>query len=418
MNPDKLRVAVIFHRLGPYHVARLRAGARLFEVVAIEQSAETAEYGWQKVATPESVTRITLSAEECGHRRDAESIDEISRALDSITALRAVAIPGWSSLAALAALRWCTKHNVPCVVMSESGASDKRRSRWSEWLKSKILTLCSAALAGGSRHRDYLIDLGFESGRIFLGYDAVDNDHFGRGAEATRANADGVRARLSLPETYFLASARFLPRKNLVTLLRAYADYGRRAVPPCWDLVVLGDGPLRSQLIDECERLGITGKVHFPGFKQYDELPMYYALAGAFVHVSMSEPWGLVVNEAMASGLPLIVSKECGCVPELLEEGKNGFSFSPQEVDELAALLLRMAALSDAESELMGRTSRKIIASWSVERFAEGLRDAVTAAECAPRKSNLAAATFLVSSLVLARTTMPNWFEPDSSCNA
>ena len=118
------------------------------------------------------------------------------------------------------------------------------------------------------------------------------------------------------------------------------------------------------------------------------------------------------MNEAMASGLPLIVSKQCGCVPELLEEGKNGFSFSPQNVDKLADSLLRMAALSDAESELMGRTSRKIIASWSVERFAEGLRDAVTAAECAPRKSNLAAATFLVSWLILARSTMPNWADP------
>jgi glycosyltransferase involved in cell wall biosynthesis len=343
-------------------------------------------------------------------------MDEISKALDSITPLRAVAIPGWSNPTALAALRWCTKRNVPCVVMSESGAGDKSRSRWSEWLKSKVLTLCSAALAGGSRHRDYLIDLGFESGRIFLGYDAVDNDHFERGAQTAKANADGVRARLSLPEKYFLASARFLPRKNLITLLRAYADYTRRAPPPGWDLVVLGDGPLRSQLIAECERLGITGKVHFPGFKQYDELPMYYALAGAFVHVSRSEPWGLVVNEAMASGLPLIVSKECGCVPELLDEGKNGFSFSAQEVDELAALLLQMAALSDAESESMARASRKIIASWSVERFADGLRDAVTAAECAPRKSNLATATFLVSSLVLARTTIPNWL--DSSCNA
>ena len=418
VNPDKPRVAVIFHRLGPYHVARLRAGARLFEVIAIEQSAETAEYGWRKVATPESVKRITLSTEACAHQRDAESVDEITKALDSITPLRAVAIPGWSNPAALAALRWCTKHNVPCVVMSESGASDKSRSRWSEWLKSKILTLCSAALAGGSCHRDYLIDLGFESRRIFLGYDAVDNDHFGRGAEAARANAAGVRARLSLPEMYFLASARFLPRKNLVTLLRAYADYDRRAEPPSWDLVLLGDGPLRSQLIAECERLGVTGKVHLPGFEQYDELPMYYALAGAFVHVSMSEPWGLVVNEAMASGLPLIVSKQCGCVPELLEEDKNGFSFSPQNVDELADSLLRMAALSDAESDLMAQTSRKIIASWSVERFAEGLRNAVNAAECAPRKSNLATATFLVSSLILARATMPNWFGPDPSRNA
>jgi 1,2-diacylglycerol 3-alpha-glucosyltransferase len=170
VNPDKPRVAVIFHRLGPYHVARLRAAARLFEVIAIEQSADTAEYGWKKVATPESVTRITLSPNDCGHRPDAESIDRITKALDSINPLCAVAIPGWSNLTALAALRWCVEQNLPCVVMTESGASDKSRSRSSEWIKTKVLTLSSAALAGGSRHRDYLLELGVDRDRIFLGY--------------------------------------------------------------------------------------------------------------------------------------------------------------------------------------------------------------------------------------------------------
>jgi glycosyltransferase involved in cell wall biosynthesis len=417
VNPDKPRVAVIFHRLGPYHVARLRAAARSFEVIAIEQSAETAEYGWQKVATPESVTRITLSANDWGHRRDAESVDQITKALNSITSLRAVAIPGWSNPTALAALRWSVEQNLPCVVMTESGASDKTRSRSREWVKTKVLTLCSAALAGGSRHRDYLLELGLDRDRIFLGYDAVDNDHFECGAQAARTNADGVRARLSLPEKYFLASARFLPKKNLVTLLRAYANYARQSPAPRWDLVLLGDGPLRSQLLAECERLRITGKVHLPGFVQYDELPMYYALAGAFVHASISEPWGLVVNEAMASVLPLIVSRKCGCVPELLEEGRNGFSFSPEDVDEIAALLLRMAAFPDAERELMARRSRRIIDSWSVERFANGLRDAVTTAERAPRKSNPAMTKFLLSGLILARTAMPNWFKPALSRN-
>jgi 1,2-diacylglycerol 3-alpha-glucosyltransferase len=417
VNPERPRVAVIFHRLGPYHVARLRAAAHLCEVIAIEQSAETAEYGWRKVATPEGVERITLSANDCGHRPNAESIDQITTALDSITALRAVAIPGWSNLMALAALRWCVEQNLPCVVMTESGASDKSRSRSREWVKNKVLTLCSAALAGGSRHRDYLLELGLDRDRIFLGYDAVDNDYFRHKAEEVRGQRSEVRKEYGLPGNYFLASARFLPTKNLVTLLHAYADYVRRSSAPGWDLVLLGDGPLRSQLLTECERLRITGKVHLPGFVQYDELPMYYGLASAFVHASISEPWGLVVNEAMASGLPLIVSKKCGCVPELLEEGRNGFSFSPENVDELAALLLRMAAFSDTERELMERRSRRIIDSWSVERFASGLRNAVTTAERAPRKSNLAMAKFLLSGLILARTAMPNWFKPASSRN-
>jgi glycosyltransferase involved in cell wall biosynthesis len=418
VNPEKPRVAVIFHRLGPYHVARLRAAAHSCEVIAIEQSAETAEYRWRKVATPESVARITLSANDWGHRRDAESIDQITKALNSITPLRAVAIPGWSNLTALAALRWCIEQNMPCIVMTESGASDKSRSRSSEWIKTQILTLCSAALAGGSRHRDYLLELGLDQDRILLGYDAVDNDYFRQKAEEVRGQRSEVRKDYGLPGNYFLASARFLPTKNLVTLLRAYADYVRHSSALGWDLVLLGDGPLRSQLVAECESLRIIGKVHLPGFVQYEELPIYYALAGAFVHASISEPWGLVVNEAMASGLPLIVSRKCGCVPELLEEGRNGFLFSPENADELAALLLRMAAFSDAERELMGRRSSRIVDSWSVERFANGLRDAVTAAECAPRKSNLAMAKFLLSGLILARAAMPNWFKRASSRNA
>ena len=80
-----------------------------------------------------------------------------------------------------------------------------------------------------------------------------------------------------------------------------------------------------------------------PGFKQYDELPIYYGLAGAFIHASTTEQWGLVVNEAMAAGLPVIVSERCGCAPDLVENGRNGFTFDPYDVDALTHLMLKMA---------------------------------------------------------------------------
>ena len=86
--------------------------------------------------------------------------------------------------------------------------------------------------------------------------------------------------------------------------------------------------------------------MHLPGFKPYDELPVYYALANAFVHASTTEQWGLVVNEAIASGLPVIVSNRCGCAPELVNG--NGFTFDPTNEHELTARLLEMASLSDA----------------------------------------------------------------------
>ena len=224
-----------------------------------------------------------------------------------------------------------------------------------------------------------------------------------------------MRKEYGLPENYFLACARFIEKKNLFTLLRAYRGYRKAARESAWDLVLLGEGPLRSDLCHLIFDLHLHDFVLLPGFKQYEELPVFYALAGAFVHASRSEPWGLVVNEAMASGLPIIVSNKCGCVPELLEEGRNGFSFAPEDVDGLAHLLLRMADLPDMEREQMARRSQQIIASWSVERFAYGLRGAVETAECTPRRKVRPIAKLLLSSLILARLARPKTSERASS---
>src|SRR5262249_38238680 len=162
---------------------------------------------------------------------------------------------------------------------------------------------------------------------IFLGYDAVDNEHFKKGAEKSRNQPTNNEPKL--PQRFFLASARFVREKNLAGLINAFARYrelartatvdgGPRTVD-CkpWDLVLLGDGPLRAELEAQLSALGLQEFVSMPGFKQYDELPPYYGKASAFVHASTIEPWGLVVNEGMASGLPVLVSNRCGCAQDL-----------------------------------------------------------------------------------------------------
>ena len=98
----------------------------------------------------------------------------------------------------------------------------------------------------------------------------------------------------------------------------------------------------------------LAGDVILAGFKQYDELPAYYGLASAFVHASTTEQWGLVVNEAMASGLPVLVSDRCGCAPDLVEDGVNGFTFDPYDVEALAGLMQRVAAMTDERRQAMG----------------------------------------------------------------
>jgi glycosyltransferase involved in cell wall biosynthesis len=329
------------------------------------------------------------------------------KALDE-TKPQAVAVPGWAYTEALSALSWCVQTQTPAIMMSESTEWDERRAPWKEWMKRRLVGVCSAALVGGSPHKNYMVRLGMSPERVFLGYDAVDNGYFERKAEIQRTEMLKVenRHKYGLPDKYFLASARFVEKKNLSRLLQAYARYRQLAAeaenrnqrseirnqnsdlrpptpvlrPPTsdlWHLVLLGDGPLKPDLCRLISGLGLQHFVLLPGFKQYDELPVYYGLASAFVHASTTEQWGLVMNEAMASGLPVLVSNRCGCAMDLVQEGKNGFTFDPYNVEQLAGLMFKMSAFQPSELSAFGSASREIISNWGPERFASGLQQAV-----------------------------------------
>jgi glycosyltransferase involved in cell wall biosynthesis len=227
-------------------------------------------------------------------------------------------------------------------------------------------------------------ELGMPADRIFLGYDIIDNDYFEKGAKVAQHSG------FSASTPYILASARFIEKKNLPLLLRAYALYRKRALAlndsdSVFDLVLLGDGAQRSELEKLRSELGLADCVQVPGFKQYEELPSYYAHAGAFIHASTTEQWGLVVNEAMASGLPVLVSNRCGCAADLVKDGDNGWTFDPTNEEQMADLMLRIASDETRRKE-MGLKSREIIAEWGPDRFASGVKAAVEAALAAPRK--------------------------------
>jgi len=384
-------VAVLFHRFGPYHHARLNAAGRLMAIWGLEACAMEDVYAWSKVDGAETFIRITLTGHDAGGRQwECELQQKMWQALDEIKPT-VVVVNGWSAPDALSALWWCARAGIPAVVMSESTVWDERRVAWKEWIKGRLVRLCSAALAGGSPHVAYLVRLGQPRDRIFQGYDIVDNGYFAAGADASRQNAE-TRRQLGLPEKYFLASSRFIAKKNLFRLLDAYARYrglaGAVVTPHApgeiWDLVLLGDGQLRDALNSHVSALNLRDHVLLPGFKQYDELPRFFGLAGAFVHASTTEQWGLVVNEAMASGLPVLVSNRCGCAQDLVQEGVNGFTFDPGNVEQLAGLLLKVSAAGFPLRDF-GLQSRRIIADWGPERFAQGLRGAVGAAQAHPR---------------------------------
>lgn len=380
-------LAVLFDRIGPYHFARLRAVGQLVSTVAIEISADDDVYAWDVVEGADHFTRITMfAAGERGKSSPAELERRVHAALEKCGPT-VVAIPGWADRVALSAMQWCARRKIPMIMMSESTEWDQTRSRWKEWLKRPLVRLASASLVGGTPHAEYIQKLGLAADRIFLGYDAVDNDHFKDGADTARKLEAEIRIKHKLPRKYFLASARFVEKKNLVRLLRAYARYRELATSTesgfpardLWNLVLLGSGPLQEILKLEVSTLKLEGQVLMPGFKQYGELPAYYGLAGAFVHGSTTEQWGLVVNEAMACGLPVIVSDRCGCARDLVQVGVNGFTFDPGNVEQLSELMRRMAAPEFPLAEF-GQAGSRIIGDWGPKRFGSGLKAAVSKA--------------------------------------
>lgn len=374
-----IEIAVLFHRLGPYHHARLYALAARRALRVIEFSTVDNTYAWDTVDAKTQYPVASLFTDsDVNDKPVSDLTHKMQRVLDEWQP-RVVAIPGWSSPAALVALAWCARTGTPAILLSDSTVHDEPRARWKEWVKSRIVLLYSSALVAGAPHVEYAAMLGMRRAGIFTGYDVVDNTHFQCGADAARAQEKVERTRLGLPENYFLASNRFIEKKNLPRLLEAYARYAAQAGEEAWHLVMLGDGPLKPILSAQAAAMGLTGLVHFPGFKQYEELPIFYGLASAFVHASSSEQWGLVVNEAMASGLPVLVSKRCGCAPDLVKSGMNGFTFDPFDVEDIAGRMLQITQ-RDCDLAPMGHASREIIRNWTPETFATNL---VRAAEVA-----------------------------------
>jgi len=292
----------------------------------------------------------------------------------------AVAVCGWVLPEARAAIAWCRRNDRAVVLMSASKHDDASRNRIREAVKRRLIGLCDAALVGGSPQKLYMQHLGMPVNNIFVGYDAIGNEYFQQAADAIRNGCEVDLSKLGIRNRpYFLASNRFIPRKNLDRLVIAYAKYRREIGSDAWDLVLLGDGPkreaIRKQIIDS----QVDG-VFLPGLRNIFELPAYYTLASCFVHPALQDQWGLVVNEAMACGLPVIVSRAAGCRYELVEEGGNGWLFDPTDVDAMAESLVRMHKLPEKERAAMGKRSLEIISQWGPERFAIELAKAVDAA--------------------------------------
>ncbi len=356
-----MRLAVSFTNLGPYHLARLRALAVALhrdggELVVLETAGSERRYPWLTSRSQEPFTWTTLFP---GRALESIPASACGQAMKEALARHlpdAVAICGYVRPESLSALDWSRRHRRPAILMSESQKIDRPRVWWKETVKRRRVQKFDSALVGGPSHRDYLTELGMPLDRIALGYNAVDNLHYARSSERARGD---LLARVNRPSRpYFLCVARFVPEKNLATLIHAYARYREASDPlSAWDLVLCGSGPDEAKIEHEIRSLDLASCIHRPGFLQADELAGWYAFASGFVLPSLSEPWGLVVNEAAACGLPLLVSERAGCAGTLVPDppGTTGLRFDPSDVEALAASLAWLSILNPEDRLRMGR---------------------------------------------------------------
>jgi len=296
----------------------------------------------------------------------------------------AIACGGYNYLASWQALRWAKRNHVRFLLWCESTANDDRAGhRMVESLKKNFFDKCDGCIVPGTAAGEYARQMGVSPEHIFIAPNAVDSILFGSRADDARRNAPRVRAELDLPARYFLFAGRLVKSKGVFELLEAYGilnDNLRSQV----GLVFAGDGPLRSELESIAKSI-CPRTIRFAGFVHRDELASYYGLADCLVFPTLSDPWGLVVNEALACGLPVICGQSAGCAADLVKS--NGRVIDPRNVGQLSRAMEELATDADLRRE-MSRESLKIIRNYSPEICAAGIAQAALTCSHTRRSSS------------------------------
>jgi glycosyltransferase involved in cell wall biosynthesis len=285
---------------------------------------------------------------------------------------------GWQEFSLVQAVATCRSAGVPLVVRGES--NDRRpRSTVMRMLHRAFLSAFDSALAIGMANRRFYEASGFPVGRIVDAPYFVDNDRFAQQADRLRPERSALRKSWGIDERSIvvLFAGKLEPKKRPLDFLAAVAR--ARAAGAPLHVLVAGDGELRevAEAMTRSERVPAT----FAGFLNQSRIPAAYAASDLLVLPSdHGETWGLVVNEAMATGLPAIVSDQVGCAADLVIDGQTGVVFPVGRIDKLAEALGLLAGDAEARLLLGARARARVHREYSVARAVDGLAAAATLA--------------------------------------
>lgn len=366
----KQSVALVWAQFAAYHVDRCEAVARRLQdrcdVLAIEVATTSVDYAWEPSGDVAGASKITLFP-----GRSFDAVRPFTRFVAMLRATRhadvvclglSYAIP--DAILLSWTLRLLGKR---VVVFSESKFDDTQRSIGLERLKSIALSCYTAAIVGGRRHADYFRFLGFRRRPVLPGYDGV-------GLERIRTQGGKVLAPAGAPhgERPFVFVGRFVDKKNLVRLVEGYARYVTEASSAPHRLVLVGAGAELAAITDVARALDVSHLIDLPGFLGAEAVSRQLAGALALVLVSGEEQWGLVVNEALAFGLPVIVSNEVGSRDALVRNLVNGFVVESNSPEGIGRAMLALAS-DPALWERMVSASHQRAWLGDVERLADAM---------------------------------------------
>ena len=344
------RVAILYSRLAAYMVACLRALRETYDVeLLIYQYPPADEAPYDRALFDELGTVLDRT-----QHSDEEILARV-RAFDP----DAMYIVGWMDRGYLNVARALRNDGVPVIAGCDRQWAGTWRQRLGQLAAPWYLHPAIDVLwVPGERQRQLARRLGYRGARCWSGIYCCDWDRF---ADARRPVSERTQT--------FLYVGRYVDVKGIDVLLEAYQAY-RGAVERPWTLTCVGTGPQADRL------QGLPG-VEDRGFVQPDALPAIMARAGAFVLPSRHEPWGVVVQEAAAAGLPLICSEACGAAVHLLQDRYNGFLVETDQANHLATAMAQMAALDPERRQAMGARSHALSKPFTPARWAATLIEGV-----------------------------------------
>jgi glycosyltransferase involved in cell wall biosynthesis len=370
---SKPALIFVWEQFGAYHVDRLEAVATAahsaYATIGVEFASRSRTYAWEPVESSSAFVRHTLFPDEVFE--DTSWVQRLWRLIHVCSIYPRAAIFVCHSerpeIIVGSILLRLLRHKVYALL--ETKFDDKQRDILWESLKHFAFRVYHGGLLGGSRHAKYYQFLGFSPSSLHVGYDTVSVERI-----RTLAGIEPGPGGYPFEDRHFTIVARFVEKKNLKLALEAYAIYCRETLQDRHRrLVLCGSGPLETELRRYVQSLGLgSDSVVFAGFLNAGDVAKCLGRSLALILPSREEQWGLVVNEALAVGVPILCSDHVGARDTLVRNAVNGYIFESDNAVGLARAMIRLAT-DGGEWKRLATATHRFAPLGDTREFAAGV---------------------------------------------